>query len=104
MTRGSREGGKSREVGKKKEGIGRGYLFCARWRHKLWMQRALLCHSPGLDKGEQGGREIESDDQLALLHIQPLLRHSCGDDNVQLSSLQLAQNFMLCLLPSISKS
>ena len=53
--------------------------------------------SPGLYKGKQSGRQVEAEDQLALLHIQPLLSNSCRDDNVQLASLHLLQDVVLCL-------
>ena len=52
---------------------------------------------PGLDKSKGSGWQVIAQDKLALRHIKAFLCHSCGDDNVQLSTLHLLQHFKLHL-------
>ena len=65
------------------------------------MRMGMRGHSPRLHEGKQGGGQVEAEDQLALLHIQALLCHSCGDDNVQLPGLHLLQHVVLGLQQTI---
>ncbi len=63
--------------------------------HEYHIRRDHACSASGLDEGEQCGRKVIADHQLALPDIQALLCHRCGDQAVEVPGSEPPQDLAL---------